>query len=124
MTINSVPERGTLVVSKELLLPTPVWLEFFRTVFFSLFGWKRTFTATKNFDFGNIGANSQLSTTVAVLGARQGDAVLVTAKTQINGLDVYGVVTANDVATIVRTNYSAGAIDPAVDDFRVIVFQQ
>lgn len=127
MTINSVPERSDLIVGgrKDVIgTPKPAWLEFFRSVFFANFGWRRTFTATKSIDFGNIGAQSELTATVAVIGARANDAVLVSAKTQVNGLGVYGVVTANDTVTVVRFNYSAAGIDPAADDFRVIVFQQ
>lgn len=121
MTINSVPERSELADGK---LAAPSWLEFFKSVFNALFGFKRTYTATKSIDFPNIAAQGQQSATVSVPGARQGDAVIVTAKTQVNGLDVFGFVSANDTVTIVRFNYSAGAIDPVADDFRVICFQQ
>lgn len=127
MTINAVPERSDALGEEDRLGNrhfTQPWLEFFRTVFFALFGWKRSFTALKTFDFGNMAAGGELTTTVAVLGARQGDAVIVTSKTKIVGLGVDGFVLANDVATIRRFNFSTGAIDPASDDFRVIVLQQ
>lgn len=127
MTINSVPERHDALADEDRLGNqhfTQPWLEFFRSIFYALFGWKRSFTATKNFDFGNIVAGGELTTTAAVVGARQGDAVIVTSKTKVVGLGVDGFVLANDVATIRRFNYSLGAIDPAADDFRVIVFQQ
>lgn len=124
MPINPVPERGNIAVDKDSLLPTPSWLEFFRSVFFALFGWKRSFTALKTFDFPNMAAGGQSTTTVAVLGARQGDAVHVSAKTPVVGLGVDGAVTANDVVTIRRFNFSTGAVDPASDDFRVVVLQQ
>lgn len=124
MTINAVPERGGVVVSKDILTPAPAWMEFFRGVFFALFGWKRSLTSTKNFNFGNIAAGGELTTTVAVPGARQGDAVIVTAKTPVAGLGVDGIVTANDVVTLRRFNFSTGAVDPAADDFRCIVLQQ
>lgn len=103
---------------------TPPWLEWCGSVFNALFGWKRSYTKLATIDFGNIAAQSQLTSTAAVPGARQGDAVLVTAKTQVNGLGVFGFVSGNDVVTVVRFNYSAGAIDPASDDFRILVFQQ
>lgn len=128
MTINSVPERSDVLDEEDRLGNqrfTPAWLEFFRSVFFALFGWKRSFTAVKAaFDFGNIVAGGELTTTVAVAGARAGDAVIVTSKTKIAGLGVDGFVLANDIATIRRFNFSTGAVDPAADDFRVIVFQQ
>lgn len=124
MTINAVPERDELVVSKDILTATAPVLEFFRSIFFALFGWRRSFTAKKVFDFPNIVAGGESTTTVSVPGARQGDAVSVTAKTPVAGLAVDGIVTANDVVTIRRFNFSTGAIDPASDDFRVIVLQQ
>lgn len=124
MPINPVPEKSDVAVSKDILRSPPSWLEFFRGVFFALFGWKRSFTAMKTFDFPNIGAGGQSTTTVAVVGARQGDAVLVTAKTPVAGLGVDASVTANDVVTLRRFNFSLGAIDPASDDFRVVVLQQ
>ena len=124
MPINAVPERGELTVSADDQTASESWLQFFRSVFYGLFGWKRTYTGVKTFDFGNIVAGGELITTVAVAGARQGDAVLVTSKTKIVGLGVDGFVLANDVVTIRRFNYSTGAIDPASDDFRAICFQQ
>lgn len=127
MTINSVPDRGTVLAKEDWLgnqVFSQAWAEFFRSVFYALFGWRRSYTATKTFNFPNIAAGGESTTTVAVLGARQGDAVLVTAKTPVAGLGVDGAVTANDVATIRRFNFSTGAIDPASDDFRVLVWQQ
>jgi hypothetical protein len=128
MTINSVPERSDVLDEEDrsgISASRQPWLEFFRSIFFALFGWKRTYTANKAaFDFPNIVAGGESTTTVAVPGARQGDAVIVTSKTKVVGLGVDGFVLANDVATIRRFNYSLGAIDPVADDFRVIVFQQ
>lgn len=127
MPITPVPERQDVLADSQgdQQVFTPAWLEFFRGVFYALFGWKRSYTALKSaHDFGNIAAGGELTTTVGCVGARQGDLVQVTAKTQVNGLGVYGVVTADNVVTIVRFNYSTGAIDPAADDFRVIVWQQ
>lgn len=128
MTINSVPDRSDVLDEEDRLGNqrfTSAWLEFFRSIFYALFGWKRTFTAVKTaFDFGNIVAGGELTTTVAVVGARAGDLVSVTSTTKIAGLGVDGFVLASDVATIRRFNFSTGAIDPAADDFRVIVFQQ
>lgn len=128
MTINSVPERHDALADEDRLGNqhfTQPWLEFFRSIFYALFGWKRSFTAVKSaFDFGNIVAGGELTTTVAVVGARAGDLVSVTSTTKIAGLGVDGFVLANDVVTIRRFNFSTGAIDPAADDFRVVVLQQ
>lgn len=129
MPINAVPERDDLVVGQDAngkwkLTGKQPWLEFFKSVFVALTGWKRSYTALKTFDFGNIPAGGEATTTVAVPGARQGDLVVVTAKTLVAGLGAEGLVTANDVVTIRRCNFSTGAIDPASDDFRVVVMQQ
>jgi hypothetical protein len=35
------------------------WLEFLRSVFYALFGWRRSFTAVKTFDFPNIVAGGE-----------------------------------------------------------------
>lgn len=124
MPINPVPERDELARSDKDGKPSQPWLEFLRSVFYALFGWRRSFTALKTFDFGNIVAGGEATTTVAVPGARAGDLVCVTSKTKIVGLGVDGLVLASDVVTIRRFNYSLGAIDPASDDFRVVIFQQ
>jgi hypothetical protein len=88
VTINAVTDRGSIVVSKDDLTGSPWFLEFLRSVFFALFGWKRSFTGLKTFDFRNIVAGGESTTTVAVVGARAGDAVLVTSKTKVVGLGV------------------------------------
>lgn len=124
MAINPVPERGDVIVGTDVRTATPSWLEFFKSIFSALTGWKRSYTALKTFDFGNILAGGEATTTVAVFGARQGDLVLVTAKTLVAGLGAEGLVSANDVVTIRRCNFSTGAIDPGSDDFRVVVLQQ
>jgi hypothetical protein len=46
----------------------PPWQEFFRSIYYALFGWKRTYTATLTFDFGNINAQTQATTTLTVTG--------------------------------------------------------
>lgn len=124
MTINAVPERDSVIVSKDMLLAKPTWLEWFRSVYYGLFGWKRTFTASKAHDFGNIAAQGEDTTTVTVTGVRSGDAVVVRPTTAVNGIAIDGTVTANDTVTIRAFNYSSGAIDPASQTYRVIVFQQ
>lgn len=128
MPINAVPDRSDVLTYEEartdqqrFLAP---WLEFFRSVFYALFGWRRSFTAKKTHDFGNIAAGGQATTTLGLIGVRSGDHVSVSSATQVNGLGVDGYVSASDTVTIRRFNYSTGAIDPASDTFRVIVLQQ
>jgi hypothetical protein len=50
--------------------------------------------------------------------------VLVRPTTAVNGIILDGTVTADDTVTLRAVNYSAGAIDPASQTYRVIVFQQ
>jgi hypothetical protein len=124
MTINAVPERDDAIVSEDVRTAGKPWLEFFRGVFFALFGWKRSYTTSLVFDFPNILAQSQSKTTVAVKGARAGDAVLVSPTNEVDGLAFDGTVSANDVVQIRAYNYSAGAIDTGSQTYRVIVWQQ
>lgn len=124
MTINAVPDKSDIAVNKDLLRVPPEWAEFFRSIFYALFGWKRSFTATLTFNFGNIAAGGEETTTVSVTGARVGDGVQVTSGVLVAGLGVDGLVTANNTVTVRRFNFSTGAINPASDSFRVLVFQQ
>jgi hypothetical protein len=100
------------------------WQSWFSQVMTALLGWKKTYTATKTHDFGSINAQVESTTTVTVTGARSGDAVLIRPTTAVNGIILDGTVTASDTVTIRAVNYSTGAIDPASQVYRVIVFQQ
>lgn len=99
------------------------WANWFTQAFLALLGWKQTFNVTKTIDFGSITAQNQASSTVAVTGARSGDAVSVTPSADTAGIVFSGVVTAKDTVTIYAKNFTAGSIDPASTTFRVIVFQ-
>lgn len=109
--------------TKELLA-TQSWIEFFDSIYKALFGWKRSFTASLTVDFGPIAAGGEATQVLAVPGARQGDAVVVTPRSAVVGLGADGIVTANDVVTVRRFNFSTAGIDPASDSFRVVVLQQ
>lgn len=100
------------------------WATFFTQVWLSLLGWTKTYYAIKSFDFGLIAAQSQATTTVTVDGARTGDSVLVRPSTAVNGIILDGSVTTDNTVTIRAVNYSAGGIDPALQTYMVIVFQQ
>lgn len=96
---------------------------------YRLLAWKRSFVVTTTIDFGSVAAQSQLaaivtpSPTQGLVGVRVGDAVQVTPTTDVSGIVFIGVVTANDTVTIYAKNYTAGAIDPASQVFRIIAFQ-
>lgn len=102
----------------------PSWATWFTQVLSALFGWRKTYTGTKTHDFGSINAQLQATTTVTVTGARVGDAVIVRPTTAVDGIIVDGTVTADNTVTIRAVNYSAGAIDPGSQTYRVIAFQQ
>jgi hypothetical protein len=117
MAINNAPLRDEDFKS-------PSWASWFNQVVTALLGWKKTYTTTLTHDFGSINAQVQATQTVTVLGARTGDAVLVRPTTAVNGIILDGTVTASDTVTVRAVNYSSGAIDPASQVYRVIVFQQ
>ena len=100
------------------------WANWFSALSNCIFGWKRTFTGSIVFDFGNILAQSQATTTLTVSGTLIGDAVIVRPATAVNGILTDGTVTTNGTVTIRAVNYSSGAIDPASQTYTVIVFQQ
>ena len=116
MSINNPPLREEF--------DTPSWRSWFTQVFTAITGWKKTYTTTLTHDFGSINAQTQATQTVTVLGARLNDAVLVRPATAVNGIILDGTVTASDTVTVRAVNYSSGAIDPASQVYRVIVFQQ
>lgn len=100
------------------------WGTWFTQVWLALRGWSFTYTETLTYDFGNIAAQSQATTTVTVRGAVVGDAVVVRPTTAVNGIILDGTVTTANTVTVRAVNYSSGAIDPASQVYRVIVFQQ
>lgn len=125
MPVNALPERSEMVVSKEVLYAPKAWLEFFRSVFFALFGWKRSFTASSSLDFGLIAAGGEASLTITVTGARVGDATIVTPASKTVGIiDNLGIVTANDTVTVYAHNITGAGINPAAKDYRAVVLQQ
>lgn len=124
MPINPVPERSEIVAGENIRTSGTAWLEFFKSVFGALFGWKRSYTASLTYDFGSIAAFDEDNTLCTVTGARVGDSVIVTPRRFVNGLHFDGVVTLVDTVTLRAYNTTAAPINPASDTFRVIVFQQ
>lgn len=130
MPINDPPLGEWLPVEKDLRTKESAsswpkaWGNWFTQVWLSIAGWRRTFTATLTYDFGNISAQSQLTTTVTVTGCVSGDAVIVRPTTAVNGIILDGTVTAAGTVTVRAVNYSSGAIDPGSQVYTVIVFQQ
>lgn len=78
-------------------------------------------SATLTHDFGSIADGARGSQTVTVTGAATGDHVLVTAPSLEAGGIATGYVSAADTVTVLVSNFSGGALDPASQDFIVLV---
>lgn len=104
------------------------WASWF-SLAYRLLTWKRSFVVTTTLDFSSIAAQSQLSLSVTpvpalgLTGVRSGDAVQVTPTTDVSGVIFTGVVTANDTVTVYAKNFTASAIDPVSQVYRIIVLQ-
>lgn len=101
---------------------SPAWANWFMQVFACL-GWVKAFSVKATLDFPSIAAQSQQALTATVKGARSGDAVAVTPLADVAGVFFVGIVTAADTVTVYAKNYSAGAVNPTSQDFRIIVIQ-
>lgn len=99
------------------------WSNWFEQVSLALRGLKKSMNYTATIDFGAVSAQSQASSNVTITGARSGDAVQVTPTTDVSGMVFTGVVTAVDTVTVYAKNFSAGAINPASQVFRIVVLQ-
>jgi hypothetical protein len=84
--------------------------------------WKAGFNVTATLNFASIAALGQGTQTVTVTGARAGDAVQVTTP-DVAGVIFSGSVTADNTVTVYAKNFSAGAVDPPSQVFRIIVLQ-
>ena len=122
--IGKPPVQAPLPLEDRSATWPNVWASWFTQVFLSLFGWRKTYYGTLTHDFGSINAQVQATQTATIAGARSGDSVMVRPTTAVNGIIVDGTVTADDTVTVRAVNYSAGAIDPASQVYRITVFQQ
>lgn len=83
---------------------------------------KRVLTASASLNFPSIAANLAADLTIAVPGAKAGDAVMVGAPAALEGaLTVIGFVSAADVVTVRAGNNSIGAVDAAAATYNVVV---
>lgn len=81
--------------------------------------------AQATIDFANTAAQSQSAgVTVAVTGARTGDAVAVTPQTNLTTGVFHGVVSAADEVTAYFNNFSSGAVNPASAVYTIAVTRQ
>jgi hypothetical protein len=89
---------------------------------FAGLAWKSGSNVTATLDFASIASLAEGTQTVTVTGARVGDAVQVTAP-NVTGVIFSGAVTADDTVTVYAKNFSAGAVNPPSQAFRIIVLQ-
>lgn len=122
--IGQPPLGSALPAGKEMARWPKPWGNWMTQLFLSLSGWTRTYTTTLTHNFGSIAAQSQATQTVTLTGVRTTDAVDVYPTTAVNGIFVDGTVTASNTVTVRACNFSAGAIDPASQTYRIIVYQQ
>lgn len=100
------------------------WSNWFTQVFLAGRAWNKSFTTTATIDFGSIAAQNQLaSSAIALTGARVGDGAQVYATADVSGVIFAATVTANDQVTVYAKNFTAGAINPASQTFRIIILQ-
>lgn len=84
----------------------------------------RSLAGNKVHDFASIATLTNSTTTVTVTGAQVGDSVIVNPSSTLEaGLILYGYVSAVDTVTIVASNPTAGAIDPASRTYYVSVIK-
>lgn len=101
---------------------SPGWANWFTQIFQCL-PWKKGINVTATVDFPLVAAQSEQPLAVTVTGARAGDAVQVTPSFNTVGILYSGVVTADNTVTLYAKNFTAGAINPASQQFRIIVLQ-
>lgn len=84
----------------------------------------RALAGSKVHDFASVASLNTQTTTLTVTGAQTGDSVIVNPSTALEaGLIIYAYVSAADTVTIVASNASAGAIDPASRTYYVTVLK-
>lgn len=120
--LSDVPETETPVINGRFAAG---WLMYFKQIFQALMGWNQALTKTVTLNFPSVSAQSQQSLTVTVTGARSTGTplVLVQPAADVSGVIFTGAVTADNTVTVYAKNYTAGAIDPASQTYRITVLQ-
>lgn len=124
--MNSNPRlQEKLTVSGLFASFTTGWINWFSDVKQALNAWNQSIPGmSASLNFPSIAAHTQSILTASVVGARGGDVVLVQPATYHAGILFNGYVTADDTVSIVATNITGAAVDPAADIFSIIVFQK
>lgn len=97
------------------------WSNWFTQVFLGI-PWRVGLNGTATLDFPAIAAQSQQALTATLTGARVGDSAFVSSA-DVSGVIFTAAVTGNDTVTIYAKNFTAGAINPAPQSFKITVLQ-
>ena len=74
-------------------------------------------------DPGSVAIGAQISTTVTVSGAAVGDHVDVSSSIALQGLRIWGEVTAANIVTVYLSNNTSGAVNLGALTLNVLVFK-
>jgi hypothetical protein len=90
-----------------------------------IYGGQRIITALATLDFASTLTlvRSALVSVTGITGARPGDVVIVAPVTRSANQSFGGDVTANDTVSAFFDNFTAGTVDPASQDFIIIVIR-
>ena len=77
---------------------------------------------TATWDPSSVASGSQTSTTVTVTGAALGDFVLASFSLSLQGLNLWGAVTAANTVTVYLSNLTGSAVNLASGTIKVAVF--
>lgn len=84
---------------------------------------KRLILHTENLDLASVGAQGEIDTAVAVIGAKLGHIAMVSAPSLEAGLIASAFVSAADEVTVRVSNITGVGVDPAAQDFHIAVTQ-
>lgn len=90
-----------------------------------LYGGQRIIASLATIDFASTATavRSALVVMTGITGARPGDAVIVQPLVRTANQSFGGDVTANDTVSCFFDNYTAGTVDPASQDFMILVIR-
>jgi hypothetical protein len=116
---SRIPSQKVTISDQGRFISIP-WFRFLQSLYEWVIG---VGNVTATLDFPNTAAQTSSDLTVSVPGAVDGDEVTLTVPSvSMLASSCYNAwVSAADTVTVRFNNYSAGALDPASGDFRVVV---
>jgi len=120
--MKTIPPLGQMIAPGVTGVTSVAWSDFFSQIPLGI-AWVKSFYQTFTIDFPNTIANAQSSATVTITGTRAGDAVQVTPLADVSGIIFTGVVTADNTVTVYAKNFTVAAINPASQNYKIVVLQ-